>query len=101
MTRSIAMTPNGRFLALRRDVRIEIVDLQGTAPRVQIDAPDHAVFAWVGSELWVGGDPLRRFRADASELSRGVTLASEQRLASLTPGCGRDVATVIAVADRV
>src|SRR4051794_23133381 len=47
MTRSIAMTPNGRFLALRRHVQIDIVDLLGTAPRVQIDAPEHAVFAWI------------------------------------------------------
>ncbi|MBK9031412.1 MAG: ATP-binding protein [Myxococcales bacterium] len=49
----MAMSRSGRFVALRGQGTVELVDALGTAPRIPIACPDLIDFACVGSMLWL------------------------------------------------
>src|SRR5687767_1356948 len=52
MTRSLSISRNGRFVALRQGDSVEVVDVLGLSPRSRIEIGPDAPFALVANELW-------------------------------------------------
>ncbi|HEY6033081.1 MAG TPA: hypothetical protein VIV58_02445, partial [Kofleriaceae bacterium] len=49
--RKLALSASGRFVAVRRAAAIEVVDVQGTAPRRSFTAGTGSAFAIAGTTL--------------------------------------------------
>ncbi|NVB82921.1 MAG: AAA family ATPase [Kofleriaceae bacterium] len=76
--RSVAISPTGRFVAMRAENAIEIVDAVGTAPRYTLPADGVGDFACVGGALWL----LRGAAIDRYALASGRALAPRIELPS-------------------
>jgi len=77
------MSRSGRFVMLRADWGVHIVDAIGTAPRVAIELTDVDDFVWVGEAAWIAaGGLLRRYAAGGAvrgvpiEIGRGGELVA-------------------------
>ncbi len=81
--RLAAIASSGRFVALRQHRGLDVVDVQGVAPRVAVELSMSGEFAWVGGELWtLDRGRLARCSSDGRSLGTAILIAGATRLAA-------------------
>jgi hypothetical protein len=91
ISRALAITRTGRFVAARQPDGIHVVDSIGPAPRRRFPALAGETLGWLGEELW-WTDEAGALRRPGHELATPLVMTLAEPILSIVPGTAPGIA---------